>query len=157
MTTLEYTLKLFKTASDQLGVPFVKTTPTNLQNWATKNEPPFIALIGLSESVEKNDAQASIISYDCTFVVCATSSKTPTIEEKIQTEIEVDKLTKRFTWFVNRNEKVSLTSESLEELFRGASYRGVARGLTFTLTLPDMLDYCDDWCNESTVKIDCND
>ena len=155
MTTLEYTLKLFNKAAEQLEIDFVKTTPTKLQTWATQNEPPFIALIGLSESIEKNDLQNNIITYDCTFLLCVKSEKDPTNEEKIQAEVESDILAKRFLWFVKRNEKATIESESLEEIFRGSSFNGVGRGITFTITLPDMNDYCDDWCNDSTVKLDC--
>lgn len=156
MTSLEYLYKLFETSARQLGLDYVKTTPTNLQTWATDKEPPFVALLGLSEAIEINSLQNNILSYDCTFVFCGTSNPTPTIEEKIQLEVEVDKILKRFLWFVKRNETViELTSINAEELFRGFSFHGVGRGLTFTISLPDLNDYCDDFCNESTKELEC--
>jgi len=154
----EYVLKLFSKSAEQLQVPFVKTSPTNLQSWATKNEAPFIALVNsMPRSGELNDMRNEILSYDCVFIVCATNSKTPTIEEKIKLNNEVEKLADRFKWFVKRNEHVTLSNINGEELFRGASYRGVAYALDFTITLADSTNYCDDWCNDTTKEISCND
>ena len=155
MTSLEYILKLFSVSAEQLDVEYTKTTPTKLQSWATKNEPPFIALLGLTESIEVNDVQNNIINYDCTFVACVSAKKDPTNDEKIQNEVEADKLVKRFLWYVKRNEKVTIDNINSEELFRGSSFNGVGRGFTFSISLADMVDYCDDWCNESTKVIDC--
>ena len=157
MTSLEYILKLFSKSAHELGIDYVKTTPTKLQSWATKQEPPFIALLGLSESIEINRIQNNIITYDCTFVFCGSAKKDPTIEDKIKYEVELDKIAKRFIWFVKMNEVVTMENISLEEIFRSTTYNGVGRGLTFSITLPDMNDYCVDWCNESTKDIRCDD
>ena len=96
MTSLEYIYKLFEVSAYQLGVEYTKTTPTKLQSWATKVKPPFIALLGLTESIETNDVNNNIITYDCSFVVCGSTEKDPTNEEKIQLEVETDKILKRF-------------------------------------------------------------
>tara|TARA_R110002049_G_scaffold97189_1_gene237093 strand:+ start:762 stop:1235 length:474 start_codon:yes stop_codon:yes gene_type:complete len=157
MTSLEYIYKLFDVSSAQLGVDYVKTTPTKLQSWATKHNPPFIALLSLSESIELNDVNNNIINYDCAFVFCASSSKDPTNEERINTEVEVDQLVKRFLWFVKRNQKVTVSNISAEETFRGSSFNGLGRGLSFNLSMADMVDYCSDWCNTSTENLDCNE
>jgi hypothetical protein len=157
MTSLEYIYKLFEVSTAQLGLDYTKTTPTKLQSWATKKAPPFAALLGLNESIELNDVQNNIINYDCTFVFCASSPKDPTNEEKMKTEIEVDKLVKRFLWYVKRNEKIQLSNINAEEIFRGSTFNGVGRGLSFNISIQDLNDYCDDFCNESTKVIDCND
>ncbi len=157
MTSLEYVYKLFEVSADQLGVDYVKTTPTKLQSWATKRNPPFIALLGFGESIETNDLNNNIISYECSFVVCGSSPKDPTNEEKLKLEIETDKILKRFLWFIKKNEDTVVTDITAEEIFRGSTFNGVGRGLGFTISIADKIDYCIDWCNDSTKRIDCDD
>ena len=156
MTSLEYIYKLFEVSANQLGLPYIKTTPTSLQTWAVKQEPPFIACVGVGpEDIETNDVNNNILSYPCTFVITSSAIKDPTNDEKIQLEVESDKLLKRFLWFVKRNEETTVTDISAEELFRGSSFNGVGRGLSFTIEIADKNDYCDDWCNENTKVINC--
>lgn len=157
MTSLEYIYKLFKISSDNLGVDYVKTTPTKLQSWATKNNPPFIALLDLSESIDVNDVQNNIINYDCSFVLCVSSPKDPTNEEKIKAEIESDKLIKSFLYFIKQNEKVEISNIQANETFRGSTFNGVGRGLSFNIVMPDLNDYCDIFCIKNTTKINCDD
>lgn len=157
MTSLQYIYKLFEVSATQLGVEYVKTTPTKLQSWATKKEPPFIAFLDLSEVINTNQLNNNIISYSCSFVVCGSTRKDPTNEEKTNLEIETDRILKRFLWFIKRNQVTETTNITAEEIFRGYSFHGVGRGLGFTITLADMNNYCDDWCNDSTKEIDCND
>ena len=159
MTNKEYILKLFDVSADQLGVPFVKTTPTKLQSWATKKEPPFIALINnLPRDTEKNDLRNNIYSYQCVFMICGSTKKDPTIESKISVDVDLEVLADRFVDFVEKGEKVlDVTNASGEELFRGTTFNGMAYALNFTISLPNMNDLCVDWCNDSTKRIDCND
>ena len=124
MTNKQYIIKLFSKASDQLGVPFVKTTPTKLQSWATKQEPPFIALINnLPRDTEKNDLRNNIYAYECVFMICGSTKKDPSIEDKINLDVDLETLADRFTFFVERGEKVlDVTNINGEELFRGTTF-----------------------------------
>ncbi len=72
MSSLEYLLKLLSTSADVLGVPFIKTTPTRLQSWTLENEPPFIALVGVTESNTKLTNSTNMLpSFDLAFVSVA--------------------------------------------------------------------------------------
>ena len=159
MSSKKFALKLFEKSSQSLGIEYVKTTPTKLQSWATKKEPPFIALVNnLPRSTEKNDVRNNIYSYNCVFVILGSVKKDPTIEDKTNLDIDLEGIADRFLNNIDKNENVlSITNANGEELFRGTSFAGVSYGLTFTITLADMNDYCDDWCNNSTKEIDCND
>jgi hypothetical protein len=156
MTSLEYLLKLLGTSAEALGVPFVKTTPTRLQSWTVENEPPFIALVGVSESNSKIQGSNNLLpSFDLAFVSIVASELDPTDEQITLQQIEADKLIKSFRFLIDKNEYASIDSFSLEELFRDGSYLGTGKGFTMTLTLPDLNDYCDLSCNTSTNKIEC--
>ena len=155
MTSLEFILELFKVSADQLNVEYVKETPTRLQQWATKHKPPFVSLIDLSESGSVNNTQGNLITYDVAFVFVANLNKDPSTEQKIQSEIEADKLAKQFLWFVKRNIDTTVNSFTMSEFFRDKSYLGLGKGLSINLTVPDKDTYCDIYCNESTKDIDC--
>ena len=157
MTSLEYIYKLFEVSASQLGVDYVKTTPTKLQSWATKKTPPFIALLGFSESIETTVLNNNLISYECSFVICGSAPKDPTNEQKIKLEIETEKILKRFLWFIKSNEDTETTAITASEIFRGSTFNGVGRGLGLTITIADKVDYCDLFCNDSTTQINCDD
>ena len=156
MTSLEFILKLFEVSADQLNIDYVKETPTRLQKWATKKKPPFVALVDLSETGENNDVQSNRITYDVSFVFVANLNKDPSTEQKIQAEVEADKLAKQFLWFVKRNVDVTVNGFTMSEFFRDNSYLGLGKGLGINLTVTDKQDYCDIYCNTQTENIDCN-
>ena len=156
MSSLEYLLKLLSTSADVLGIPFIKTTPARLQSWTVENEPPFIALVGVTESNTKlNNSTNMLPSFDLAFVSVVASELDPTDEQITQQQIEADKLAKSFRYLISKNKYASIDSFSLEELFRDGSYLGIGKGFTMTLTLPDLNDYCDLDCNTSTEDIKC--
>ena len=157
MTSLEYILKLFEVSAKQLHIDYVKETPTRLQEWATKNKPPFASLISLNETGDTNDANNNLITYDVSFVFVADLKRDPSTEEKQKAEIEADKLAKQFLWFVKRNYDVKVNSFGMSEFFRDNSYLGLGKGLSINLTIGDRQDYCDIFCNTQTETIDCND
>ena len=153
-SSLEYIYKLFEKSAENLGVKYIKTTPTKLQSYANNNKPPFISLVGINEITNDND---NLVSYDCSFVMCASSDKDPSNEDQIKLEIEADKLTKRFIWYVRRNEKSEIEAINQNQLFRGSGFNGVGIGLSFSISVLDMNSYCDDWCNDTTKRLDCED
>ena len=157
MTSLEYILKLFEVSAKQLHIDYVKETPTRLQEWATKNKPPFASLISLNETEDTNDANNNLITYDVSFVFVADLKRDPSTEEKQKAEIEADKLAKQFLWFVKRNYDVKVNSFGMSEFFRDNSYLGLGKGLSINLTIGDRQDYCDIFCNTQTETIDCKD
>lgn len=157
MTSLEYILKLFEVSAKQLHIDYVKETPTRLQEWATKNKPPFASLISLNETGDTNDANNNLITYDVSFVFVADLKRDPSTEEKQKAEIEADKLAKQFLWFVKRNYDVKVNSFGMSEFFRDNSYLGLGKGLSINLTIGDRQDYCDIFCNTQTETIDCKD
>ena len=149
-------MKLLSTSADVLGIPFIKTTPARLQSWTVENEPPFIALVGVTESNTKlNNSTNMLPSFDLAFVSVVASELDPTDEQITQQQIEADKLAKSFRYLISKNKYASIDSFSLEELFRDGSYLGIGKGFTMTLTLPDLNDYCDLDCNTSTEDIKC--
>ena len=156
MSSLEYLLKLLNTSADVLGIPFIKTTPARLQSWTVENEPPFIALVGVTESNSKIVNTSNMLpSFDLAFVSVVASELDPTDDQITQKQIEADKLAKNFRFLIDKNKYASIDSFSLEELFRDGSYLGIGKGFTMTVTLPDLQDYCDLDCNTSTENIEC--
>ena len=111
MTSLEYILKLFEVSAKQLHIDYVKETPTRLQKWATKNNPPFIALVSLNTTGSLNDAQNNLITFDLSFVVVANVERDPSTAQKQQSEIEANRIALRFLRF--GKEKRRYTSKRL--------------------------------------------
>jgi len=157
LTSLEYILKLFEVSAKQLHIDYVKETPTRLQKWASKNKPPFVGLVSLSETGDLNDAQRNLITYDASFVFVANVERDPSAEQKQKAEIQADKLAKDFLWFVKRNVDVTVNGFTMSEFFRDGSYIGLGKGLTINLSIGDQNTYCDIFCNTQTEIIDCND
>jgi hypothetical protein len=156
MTSLEYILKLFEVSAKQLHIDYVKETPTRLQKWATKNNPPFIALVSLNTTGSLNDAQNNLITFDLSFVVVANVERDPSTAEKQQSEIEANRIALRFLDLVKKNEDTQVNGFTMAEIFRDNSYLGTGKGMTLNITIGDRDDYCDLFCNESTNIIDCN-
>lgn len=161
MTSEEYLLELFKVSADQLGCPYTKTTPERLQHWSIElNNNSFIALLGMEQSATVNKYQSDLISYDLTFIAALETNEilTEDIEsnEKVNYwQKEVTKLASRFIQFIQRNENITMTSYSLEEFFKDGRFLGVGKGISMTIEMPDLDDYCNDFCNKQTEKLDC--
>ena len=156
MTSLEYILKLFEVSAKQLHIDYVKETPTRLQKWATKNKPPYIALVSLNTTGSLNDAQNNLITFDLSFVVVANVERDPSTAQKQQSEIEANRIALRFLDLVKKNEDTQVNGFTMAEIFRDNSYLGTGKGMTMNITIGDRDDYCDLFCNESTNIIDCN-
>ena len=156
MTSLEYILKLFEVSAKQLHIDYVKETPTRLQKWASKNKPPFIALLDLNTTGALNDAQNNLITYDVSFVVVSDNKRDPSTEEKEEIEKEANRIALQFLYLVKQNQDTNVNGWTMSEFFRDGSYLGIGKGLTINITIGDQQDYCDLFCNDSTKIIDCN-
>lgn len=156
MTSLEYILRLFEVSADQLHIDYVKETPTRLQKWASKNKPPFIALLDLNTTGNLNDAQNNLITFAASFVVVSDVERDPSTAQKQQSEIDANKIALRFLNLVKKNEDTQVNGFSMSDFFRDGSYLGIGKGMTLNITIGDKDDYCDLFCNDSTKSIDCN-
>ena len=156
MTSLEYILKLFEVSAKQLHIDYVEETPTRLQKWATKNKPPFIALVNESPSFEINDDQKVLDSFDMNIVFIADNIKDPSTKQLKIIKQSAYRLGKEFFKLVNKNQDITLSNVLLNKEFRSSSFLGIGYGATFTISIGDQQDYCDIFCNDSTKTIDCN-
>ena len=156
LTSLEYILKLFEVSAKQLKIDYVKETPTRLQKWATKNKPPYIALVNRTDSAINNDARNKIKTYVCSFVFITSNKRDMSNDEYIKNLLEAEKLSDDFIELVDMNEDVDKLTCTKDELFRYSSDLGSGVGLNLTLEIGDKTNYCDLFCNDSTKNIDCN-
>tara|TARA_R110002020_G_scaffold238832_1_gene451372 strand:+ start:1971 stop:2456 length:486 start_codon:yes stop_codon:yes gene_type:complete len=161
MTTLNYILDLFKVASNQLGCPYVKSTPERLHTWSIdNNHNTFIALLNDDESTTVIPNQANSKSYDLNFVVCVETTKLdPTNNdsfEKIEEyEIQVNELAERFIQLLEQNDKVTLNDYTLNKAIQRENFLGIGKVLDLTLTISDTNLLCDIFKNEQTKNIGC--
>jgi hypothetical protein len=156
LTSLEYILKLFQVSADQLHIDYVKETPTRLQNWSTKNKPPYIAFINRTDSAVNNDAYVKIKTYVCDFVVITSNERDMTNDKYISNLIDAENLSDSFVEFIDKNEDVQNLTFTKDELFRDSSYLGSGVGLSVTFSIVDKKNYCDIFCNTQTEKLDCS-
>ncbi len=156
MTSLEYILRLFEVSADQLHIDYVEETPTRLQKWATKNKPPFIALVGNDISASFNPGQSSIDTFNTSLVFIADNIRDPSTYQLNKIKRSAFNLAKEFIRLVNKNEDITLTNINYSELFRDSSYLGIGYGVNFSISIGDTQNYCDLFCNDSTKVIDCN-
>tara|TARA_R100001198_G_scaffold82570_1_gene55752 strand:+ start:42 stop:515 length:474 start_codon:yes stop_codon:yes gene_type:complete len=156
MTSLEYILKLFEVSAKQLHIDYVQETPTRFQKWATKNKPPYIALLGRTESSVTNNVNTKVKTYVCNFVVITSNERDLSNEDLINNKIYSDKLADDFSEFISKNKDIFDFNSTKSEVFREGSYVGSGVGITITLSIVDMNKYCDIFCNDSTKIIDCN-
>jgi uncharacterized protein YutD len=73
----------------------------------------------------------------------------------LDTQIQADKLMKRFRYLLDKNKYTTVSDFSATELFRNGSFSGVGKAFALKLTLPDLNDYCDLLCNTNINEVDC--
>ncbi len=155
MNTLEFTLTLFKKASEALGMKFVKTSASGLEIYANKNKPPFLALIGLNENLSRSVTN-KLNTYDLAFVLVLEMDVDPSNDKLNEVHGEASDLVGRFVNMVEKNHFADTDSVLLQDMYRLGSFSGIGKTFTMSLTLADSTSYCQDDCNVTTVNIDCD-
>ena len=156
MTASKYISDLFSLACDQLGCPYVKTTPERLQQWSIdENHKTFIALLGLTQNITTSRSQNNIVQHDVTLVGCVETTNVNPEDNLYNNEVEYyqqqcDELIGRFIYLVEKNTNVIELTYTIEEAFKDPQYLGVGRGVTMSITMNDTLDVCDLFLNEQT-------
>lgn len=155
LNTLDFALLLFKTASEALGIKFIKTPATGLELYGIDNKPPFLALVGLNE-VASRSVTNKLTIYNLAFVLVLEMDADPTNDKLNEIHGEASSLALRFVNMLEKNHFADTDSVTLEEMYRLGSFAGIGKTFTMSLTLPDSTNYCIDDCNISTVNLDCN-
>lgn len=156
LNTLEFALLLFKTASDALGINFVKTPATGLELYGIDNKPPFLALVGSSE-VAARSVTSKLVTFNLAFVLVLEMDADPSNDKLNEVHGEASALALRFVNMLEKNHFADTESVTLEEMYRLGSFAGIGKTFTMSLTLPDSTNYCLDDCNISTVNLGCDE
>ena len=157
MTSLEYILKLFEVSAKQLHIDYVKETPTRFQKWAAKNKPPYIALLGRTETATTNNVNTRVKTYVCNFIVITSNKRDLSNEDLIKNNTYADELADKFSEFIGKNRDIFDFNYTKSEIFREGSFVGTGVGIDITFSIVDKNKYCDIFCNDSTKIIDCDD
>ena len=161
MTTREYINELFKVATNQMGMPYIRTVPERLQEWSIdNNHKTFIALLDVDTTTNISFAQNDSNTANLTLVsVVETTNVNPennySNEEVEYYKGEVSRNIKNFINLIAKNINVNAItySTSEDEVFKDPRFLGIGLGFEMTLELSDTDDSCDFFGNTQTIDV----
>jgi hypothetical protein len=161
MTTREYINELFKVATNQMGMPYIRTVPERLQEWSIdNNHKTFIALLDVDTTTNISFAQNDSNTANLTLVsVVETTNVNPennySNEEVEYYKGEVSRNIKNFVNLIAKNINVNAItySTSEDEVFKDPRFLGIGLGFEMTLELSDTDDSCDFFGNTQTIDV----
>jgi len=155
LSTFDYVNKLLKVAADALEIQYTKQTPTSLQNWCRDNSGVFVANLGMKPSRTRINSSLDYITYDVILYFVVSRDYDVTEEQKLKQESEARKYANDYVYLLDKNKRCSVQNNDFELIFREGGYLGLGVAGTVNISLPNLDNNCDLFCNTMTVDIEC--
>ena len=155
LSTFDYVNKLLKVAADALEIQYTKQTPTSLQNWCRENTGVFVANVGMTESRSPINNNLDFLTFSVSLYFVVSRDYEVTEEQKLRQESEARDLASKYIYLLKKNKYCTVQNNGFDLIFREGGYLGLGIAGTVTISLPDLESNCDEFCNTSTIDVEC--
>ena len=155
LSTFDYVNKLLKVAADALEIQYTKQTPTSLQNWCRENTGVFVANVGMTESRSPINNNLDFLTFSVSLYFVVSRDYEVTEEDKLRQESEARDLASKYIYLLKKNKYCTVQNNGFDLIFREGGYLGLGIAGTVTISLPDRESNCDEFCNTSTIDVEC--
>ena len=155
LSTFDYVNKLLKVAADALEIQYTKQTPTSLQNWCRENTGVFVANVGMTESRSPINNNLDFLTFSVSLYFVVSRDYEVTEEDKLRQESEARDLASKYIYLLKKNKYCTVQNNGFDLIFREGGYLGLGIAGTVSISLPDRDSNCDEFCNTSTIDVEC--
>lgn len=155
LSTFDYVNKLLKVAADALEIQYTKQTPTSLQNWCRDNSGVFVANVGITESRSPINNNLDFLTFSVNLYFVVSRDYEVTEEQKLKQESEARDLASKYIYLLKKNKYCTVQNNGFDLIFREGGYLGLGIAGTVSISLPDRDSNCDEFCNTSTIDVEC--